>query len=233
MIVQFDSETHGDGHAVGGPVVLIYGTEYELWLRIRDREMAAVDVESLGCSYWTASVVPNLGTSEKELARSVMRENIARRDAVGVYGLALASVEAYKFVAGRLRVQAFLCISGYIAEGDPTALFRLNLPVCLQASSNTLHPVDLSSALLQRLEEGANAARAYGDAAAAALADVRAHAEDACECADRAEAAASDARAYIDALAADGVYTKPEIDSMLGALQWREYDLSDSISNSN
>lgn len=231
MIVQFDSETHGDGHAVGGPVVLIYGTEYELWLRIRDREMAPVDVESLGCSHWTAVVVPNLGTSEKELARSTMRENIAKGDGIGIYGLALASVEAYKFVAGRLRVPAFLCISGYIAEGDPTAMFRLNLPVCLQASSSTLHPVDLSSALLQRLEDGANRAQAFGDAAAAALAGVRESAEAACECAERAAELCSDARAYVDGIVADGVYTRPEIDSMLGALQWRDYDLSDSTSN--
>ena len=219
MIVQIDSDT-GDGRFIGQAPTLVYGTELELWLRVRDREMASVDVEGLGCSFWTASVVPNLGTSEKALAVSVMRENVARGDAVGVHGLSLASVEAYKFVAGRLRAPAFLCVYGYIAEGDPTALFRMNLPVCLQASSTALRPVDVSTALLRRLEEGANDARAHGDAAASSAASAARCAEDACACAASAAADASDARAAMEEIMTHGGYSREEIDSILGSVGW-------------
>lgn len=167
MIIQTRTDIQDCGRPAG-ELTLVYGTEYELFLDVRDATMRPVDVESLGCAYWTALVTPTLETPSTVLAEAAMFENVAKADRIGLYGLSLSSAECYRAVAGAGRVEAWLQVAGYIAEGDPTAMFRLNVPVCLQASSTERRPVDVSSELMARLQVGAAQAQAYGTAAAAA-----------------------------------------------------------------
>lgn len=167
MIIQTRTDIQDCGRPAG-ELTLVYGTEYELFLDVRDATLRPVDVESLGCAYWTALVTPTLETPSTVLAEAAMFENVAKADRIGLYGLSLSSVECYRAVAGAGRVEAWLQVAGYIAEGDPTAMFRLNVPVCLQAASTERRPVDVSSELMARLQIGAAQAQAYGTAAAAA-----------------------------------------------------------------
>lgn len=149
MLIQYDNDTQINAHTVRNPLVLVYGTHYELELAIYDPDHNPIDIEAKNITNLALTVVRTLGTTEPDLVSAVFLTDIAHDNIVTV-DFALTSVETYKYVAGRETAPAVLCLVG--KDTDDNIVFQLNLPCVLQSSGNTRRPVDFTTAMMEELQ---------------------------------------------------------------------------------
>ena len=174
------------------PIMLVYGSRVCLSLDIVSAEGTPVDVGAMGLDRWSVSLVQSLGTSSPELARADIPEDIATGSRIDVT-LDLSSAELFRAVTGSdSGVRCLLCVYGR-HEGADVDSFSMHVPVSVEGRCERHAPIDLSTALMRELQQGAAEGRALSRQVAEAivtLSDIR---EDTVGAASEAAAEAAEA----------------------------------------